>query len=287
MRRPRQNCVRPPPRRPRACRCWLLVGRARGAGKLAPRALVRPRRRAQASAARVFHRFGAWTGRGAGRVATVPGMMRSSCSFLGVVVVVCAAALTGCAPTGGGPLASPSTPTLVSREVVAPSASVTTSPTMVADEEFLARIPEDARYNDLLGAVEMAKFFITLHPGLYQGEDPAFFEFLGLPECEFCSSSVAVTRERLAQGIVQVGGDITVPPQVETSIMDFETDNTTTALVQFKMVEAPYEFRDATGAVTLSRGENWFRTSMALRHIDGAWRVYGVSVEDCGDEVCW
>ena len=159
-------------------------------------------------------------------------------------------------------------------------------PSQTQEELFLELIPEDARYDDLLGAVAMAEFFITLHPGLYQGEDPAFFEFLSLPECEFCSSSVAVTRQRLADGIVQVGGDFTVPPQVETSIMDLETDNTETALVRFKVVEAPWEFRDATGAVIKSKGESVFLTTMALRWVDGAWRVFAVATRECEGGLC-
>ena len=142
---------------------------------------------------------------------------------------------------------------------------------------MLAQIPEEAKGDDLLAAVEMAKFFILLHPGLYQGGDRELFEWLSLPECEYCSSSLAVTEERLAEGIVQVGGDFTIPEQVERSVIDPDTDNTTTALTGFKVNEAPYEFVDTEGQITFSDPGGEFSAALALRHIDGLWRVYEVS----------
>jgi len=141
-------------------------------------------------------------------------------------------------------------------------------------------IPDAAKGDDLPAAVEMAKFFITLHPGLYQGEDPALFEFLSLPECMFCSSSVEVTQERLADGIVQVGGEFTIPEQVEGAVLDEVTDNTTTALVLLKVDEAPYEIRDNAGGVIRSHDGGPFNAAFALRHVDGLWRVYGVEIVD-------
>jgi len=137
-------------------------------------------------------------------------------------------------------------------------------------------IPDAAKGDDLPAAVEMAKFFITLHPGLYQGEDPALFEFLSLPECVFCSSSVEVTQERLADGIVQVGGEFTIPEQVEGAVLDEVTDNTTTALVLLKVDEAPYTFVDGSGNVTVDDPGGHFSAAFALRFHDGLWRIYGV-----------
>jgi hypothetical protein len=179
--------------------------------------------------------------------------------------------LAGCTAPAVEPSPSPSVS-------VTPSPSVSPTPTLTAEEQLLAQIPEGAKGDDLLAAVEMAKFFVTLHPGLYQGKDPALFEFLSLPECDFCSSSLEVTRERLAEGTVQVGGDFTVPEQVVESVFDTETDNTTTALVGFKVTEAPWDFVDSTGTVTKSKGEGSFEAAVALRHIDGLWRVYEVSL---------
>ena len=144
---------------------------------------------------------------------------------------------------------------------------------------MLAQIPEEAKGDDLLAAVEMAKFFIQLHPGLYQGGDRELFEWLSLPECEFCSSSLEVTEERLAEGIVQVGGDFTIPEQVEGAVIDPDTDNTTTALVRFELSYSAYKYEDADGEVTVEEPAGELTATFALRHIDGVWRVYGASTK--------
>jgi hypothetical protein len=151
--------------------------------------------------------------------------------------------------------------------------------TLTEEEVFLAQIPEAAKGDDLLAAVEMAKFFITLHPGLYQGEDPALFAWLSLPECMFCSSSLATTAERVARGEIQIGGNGSIPDQVEDSVLDMETDDTTTAFVGFELVEAPHTTIDREGTEIRSSDGGTYRVSVALRQSEGLWRVYGVSVD--------
>src|SRR6186713_1052003 len=94
-----------------------------------------------------------------------------------VAVAVGAAVLAGCTAQGGPAPSSPS-----SAPVESPEPTASPSPSLTAEEQLLAQIPDAAKGDDLLAAVEMAEFFITLHPGLYQGEDPALFEFLSLPE---------------------------------------------------------------------------------------------------------
>jgi len=187
--------------------------------------------------------------------------------------VVGAGVLSGCtAPAEPVPSVTPVVTTS------SPSPSPSPTPTLTEEERLLAMIPDAAKGDDLLAAVEMAKFFITLHPGLYQGEDPALFQFLSLPECVFCSSSVEVTQERLADGIVQVGGEFTIPEQVVESVLDLDTDNTTTALVGFTVQEEAWEFVDASGAVIKSKGGSDGRAAVALRMVNGLWRIYGVSL---------
>ena len=110
--------------------------------------------------------------------------MNRFASVLVVAVGVGAFVLAGCTAPGG-PAPSPAS----TAPVESPSATASPTPSLSAEEQLLAQIPDAAKGDDLLAAVEMAEFFITLHPGLYQGEDPALFEFLSLPECEFCSSS--------------------------------------------------------------------------------------------------
>src|SRR5690554_4476185 len=116
-------------------------------------------------------------------------------AWAAVLTALVATLSAGCAPEHAGtavstvvPASAPATPHS------SPSPSPT--PTLTEEERLLAMIPDAAKGDDLLAAVEMAKFFITLHPGLYQGEDPALFQFLSLPECLFCSSTVTSTQRR-------------------------------------------------------------------------------------------
>mgnify|MGYP005812666115 CR=1 FL=1 len=185
------------------------------------------------------------------------------------LLVVGVLALAGCT-SPAEPTPSPSVTPVVT------SATPSPTPTVTFEERMLAQIPEEAKGDDLLAAVEMAKFFIQLHPGLYQGGDREMFEWLSLPECEFCSSSLEVTEERLAEGIVQVGGDFTIPEQVEGSVIDPETDNTTTALIRFRVEEASFVYHDSAGTVTHEDEGGTYEFSFALRYVNGLWRVLGV-----------
>ena len=144
---------------------------------------------------------------------------------------------------------------------------------------MLAQIPEEAKGDDLLAAVEMAKFYLLLQPDLYRGGDNSLWQFLALPECEFCSSTVTSTEKRVAAGHLQVGGEYAVPEQVEAAVLDLETDDTTTALVGFSFTEAAYQIVATDGSVIKSGDAGTYRAAFALRHVDGVWRVYGASTE--------
>jgi hypothetical protein len=143
------------------------------------------------------------------------------------------------------------------------------TPTLTAEEQLLAQIPEGAKGDDLPSAVEMAKFFLLLQPELYRGGDPALWEYLSLPECTFCSSTVTSTRQRVADGHLQVGGEYTVPEQVERSVLDIETDDTTTALVGFSFTEDAYQIVAEDGAVVKAGEAGTYEAALALRFVDG------------------
>src|SRR5690554_6640003 len=185
--------------------------------------------------------------------------------------VVGAGVLSGCtAPAEPVPSVTPVVTTS------SPSPSPSPTPTLTEEERLLAMIPDAAKGDDLPAAVEMAKFFITLHPGLFMGEDPALFEFLSLPECVFCSSSVSSARNQLARGEMQVGGDLTVADGVAESVLDLETD---TALVGFDVTEAAYQVRDSEGALISEREAKSLKFALALELVNGVWRVAGVDIE--------
>ena len=198
-------------------------------------------------------------------------MMRRVVGVVGVVVVS-AGVLAGCTAPAVEPSPSPSVS-------VSPSASASPTPTLSAEERLLAQIPEEAKGDDLLAAVEMAKFFLNLQPGLFKGDDPALVRFLSMDECSFCEAEIARAQEVMATRGIQVGGDYTFSTSPPDSVLDTETDNTTTALVGFNFIEGPIDFVDEDGTVleSLPRGGEW-RAALALRFVDGLWRVYGWEV---------
>jgi len=190
-----------------------------------------------------------------------------------VAVVVGAVLLAGCTAQGG-PAPSPAS----SAPVESPEPSASATPSLTAEEQLLAQIPDAAKGDDLLAAVEMAEFYLLLQPELYRGGDSALWEFLALPECEFCSSTVTSTQQRVADGHLQVGGEYAVPDQVEDSVLDLETDDTTTALVGFEFTEEPYQIVAEDGTIIKSGDSGSYRAAFALRYVDGLWRVYEASV---------
>ena len=185
--------------------------------------------------------------------------------------------LAGC--TGGGPSVGSSGPPESSdrpvvTESVAPVPSVT--PTVSEEERLLAMIPEEAKGDDLLAAVAMAKFFILLHPGLFKGDDPDLFAFLCLPQSTFCATSLASASEGAARGESQHGGDFTVTGYNERSVLDTWTDETITALVGFTVSQSEYEVVDEAGAVVRDGGPSEFDIAVALRLDEGVWKVYAL-----------
>lgn len=188
------------------------------------------------------------------------------------VVWVSVLVLSGCVD-GGGPAVESSPPVVTSESVDA-----SPSPSMSTEERLLAMIPEEAKGDDLMAAEAMAKFFITLHPGLYQGEDPALFEFLCLPESVFCSSSLAVTQERLSEGTVQVGGDAEIPDQVSQMVLTTEDDGVETAFIGFRFVELPHSTLGSDGSTLRTSDGGEYEAAVALRHQDGLWRIHALEV---------
>lgn len=180
--------------------------------------------------------------------------------------------LSGCVD-GGGPAVESSPPVMTSESV-----ETSPSPSMSDEERLLAMIPEEAKGDDLMAAEAMAKFFITLRPGIFQGGDAALFEHLCLPESVFCSSTLATVNERNHDGVLRIGGDVSLSSRPGISVLDTETDNTTTALIQFEFTEDAFRDVDAEGVDTQVSEGGDYSASLALRQVDGVWRIYGVEV---------
>ncbi len=199
-----------------------------------------------------------------------------SMAWAAVLTALVATLSAGCAPEHAGTAVSTVVP---ASAPATPHSSPSPTPTLTEEERLLAMIPDAAKGDDLLAAVEMAKFYLLLQPDLYRGGDSALWEFLALPECLFCSSTVTSTQRRVQDGHLQVGGEYSIPEQVVGSVLDDVTDNTTTALVQFTFVEAPYQIVARDGTVIKAGDEGTYLVTIALRHVGGLWRVYAAAIE--------
>ncbi|MFV0633601.1 hypothetical protein [Demequina sp.] len=109
------------------------------------------------------------------------------------------------------PVVTPSpsvTPTEVAA-TVSPSPSPTPSPsaTALTEEEVLAAIPEDARYEDYPSSVAFAEFFLANYQN-WADEDPQLFSALSEPSCAFCANVVDQYEAANAAGESYEGGGV-------------------------------------------------------------------------------
>jgi len=181
--------------------------------------------------------------------------------------------LAGC--TGGGPsVGSSGPPESSDRPVVtasvAPVPSVT--PTVSEEERLLAMIPEEAKGDDLLAAVAMAKFFVTLFPELFTDQrEPDLFRFLSFDTCEFCSSALDTSQARLDEGLHMTSGAMTPAEGVDQMVL---TD--TAAFAQFKVHKDAGAYVDQDGAVVQEHDAQDYLFTVQLSRSDGLWRIDGV-----------
>lgn len=188
------------------------------------------------------------------------------------VGVVCASVvvLSGCVG-GGGPVVESVLP-VVTEQSVEPSPS----PSVSVEERLLAMIPEEAKGDTLMAAEAMAKFFVELQTELFQVGDSALVEFLSLPECEFCTSSVAAASELHVKGSVQVGGEVEFAVGPSQMVM---AEAPGEAYVGFVFTESESRYVDAAGNVEREFPQTDIDVAIHLRLQDGLWRVAGVGFE--------
>lgn len=172
-------------------------------------------------------------------VDSLAGMIRRVPTGLSAFVVG-APALAGCTqPADQEPSPTPS--------VSAPTPAPSPTPTMPEEDRLLAMIPDAAKGDDLPAAIETARFFLSLQPKLFQGDDPALVRFLSMDDCGFCESEIERALNYIADVGIQAGGDLQFSGQPPLAIFDFERDDTTTALVAFEFTELPLTIVGADG----------------------------------------
>jgi hypothetical protein len=80
------------------------------------------------------------------------------------------------------------------------------------EEELLAQIPNNARGEDFFSAMQFARFFFGMYPGLFAEDgDTELFEYLTGENCGFCENAVAGVHETREQRAYSVGGEVTFP----------------------------------------------------------------------------
>ncbi len=157
---------------------------------------------------------------------------------------------------------------------VSVSASATATPTAGVDQ-LLEKLPEDARYPDLGGAIKTAEFFFTLYAPMFQSGDTTLWDALSLPGCVYCedaSKNAALVREG---NWIATGGEISPDIGTEDSGLDGET-----AVVAFEA-----DFADAYLAASGSTPELQEPASRRtiytkLELVEGVWRVSQVMVSE-------
>ena len=170
---------------------------------------------------------------GFGRVCRMVQLLR----FAVVVVLggIATAGLSACSGAGSdGEPVSPSVSVVVSE---APSVSPT--PTVTPEEELLARIPEEARYESFPSSVEFSMFFLSLYPRLFDKvPDTELFAYLTGENCGFCVNSLNGSQETVDAGAYSVGSEFTFEPDLARGglqndgywyvALNFETSASTT-----------------------------------------------------------
>ena len=191
--------------------------------------------------------------------------------FAAVVALggIATAGLSACSGADAGvETVSPSVPVVVSE-----APSVTPSPSVTPEEELLARIPEEARYESFPSSVEFAMFFIDLYAPLFQPPyDTELFDFLCDDENVFCVDTLARSEATRDAGAFSEGGVFTWEP--DGAVGGLKDDGYWYVSQRFSVTDTVTFLEDGSEYRTVAGGTGG--VGLQLRFEDGAWRVYGV-----------
>ena len=156
-----------------------------------------------------------------------------------------------------------------------PPPSVTPSPSVTPEEELLARIPEEARYESFPSAVEFSIFFITEWDAMYRTQDTELVELLSAESCGFCESSL-----REVQAILADGHDFTGEPVVFAATEPRGgLDNEGHMNVTIDIALSASTITDRNGEIVAQYGEEQITTALLLTFSETGWRVLDVASE--------
>ncbi len=197
-----------------------------------------------------------------------------------VAAAACAVAvLTGC--TGGdGPVeVSPTADAGSPTATVSPSASpsVTASPTprstVLAVDDVIAQLPEEALTEDFPGADAFASYFLDNYQALAR-EQPSLFAALSDPACQFCNSVSGAYEQSTVNNTTVEGGDVEILS--DYGYGGIQDDGTFGIEYQVRTTDLAERDPDGTIVREVEGGEGV--ASVIIRH-EGHWIVEEVGAE--------
>jgi len=182
---------------------------------------------------------------------------------------IAAVALSACSDAdSAGELASPSVPVVVS---AAPS--VTPSPSVTPEENLLARIPEEARYESFPSSVEFARFFLELYMPMFAPPyDTELFEFLCTDESIYCSSALQDAKDTEDARAYSEGGEFTWSDDIRGGLQPDGRWNVSQSFVRNDITT----YLEDGSVYRVSKGGAG-DVGVELVFDDGTWRVTAVA----------
>jgi len=199
-----------------------------------------------------------------------------------VGALVVSGVLGGCDP-GGEPVVTETPSASASASAVVtptPSASaeVSTSPSASPGSRawVLERLPKDALYPDIGGAIKAGEFFLSLYAPMFHSGDTQLWDSLSGPDCGYCADASANAREVVEGGWLASGGEITADLMTEDSAMDGDE----AAIVSFEADFADAYLASARSTPELQEVASRHRVYLKMTFADGLWLIDGVMVDD-------
>ena len=191
--------------------------------------------------------------------------------FAVVVVLggIATAGVSACSGAGSdGEPVSPSVSVVVSES---PSGSPT--PTVTPEEELLARIPEEARYESFPSAVEFSMFFIELYAPMFKPPyDTELFDFLCDDDSVFCTKALEnIAGAKESAGYCE-GGDFTWNPDL--AIGGIQSDGYWYVTQDFDVTDTNCFAADGSEHSVSMGGTG--KVGVKLEFSDGSWWVQDV-----------
>jgi hypothetical protein len=158
--------------------------------------------------------------------------------------------------------------------VVATTPSPSPTSSVASEEELLAQIPELARGEDFVSAMNFSIYFLSEYPQILTGSQPELFDLLSDEGCIFCDNVEAQLRDSLGPNEAVRGGEV---KSLQT-IADGGLQDDGTWSVSFDMSVTDLERIDSAGDIVAVDPGGEGRTTVLLAY-DGHWVVLGVGAE--------